>query len=65
MREKETNKYENAHIQAVAIKFSRKQDREPSPSSMFARLNVFDYKKARQNTRQSVIINQSCVKLRV
>ena len=39
--------YENAHIQTVAVDFSRKREQEPSISRTFERLNALDYKKAR------------------
>ena len=35
MREKGTDEYKNAHIQTVAIKFSRRLEREPSDSGTF------------------------------
>ena len=54
IRKKGTDKYENAHIQAVAIEFSRRREREHSTSRTFVRLKVLDYKRARQGRRQSV-----------
>ena len=39
--------YENAHIQTVAVDFSRRQEQEPYISRTFVRLNVLDYKKVR------------------
>ena len=47
MREKGTNKYENAHIQAVTIEFSSKRESEPSVSRMFVKLFPLDYKSAK------------------
>ena len=42
------DKYENAHIQAVAIEFSRKKEGEPSTLRTFYRLKKCVYKEARQ-----------------
>ena len=42
IREKGTDKYENAHIQAVAIKFLRRQKRETSASRTLVRRFVLD-----------------------
>ena len=39
--------YENAHIQTVAVDFSRMREQESSILRTFVRLNVLDYKKAR------------------
>ena len=38
--------YENAHIQTVAVDFSRGREQESSISKTFIRLNVLNYKKA-------------------
>ena len=56
IREKGTDKYKNAHMQAVAIEFSRRRDREPSTLRIFCRLKVCTYKRARQS-RQRVSSN--------
>ena len=72
MRERGTDKYENAHKQAVVIEFWKSREREPSASRTFARLNVLDYKSARQSRRESVRFqsvfckvasNKSCLKI--
>ena len=42
MREKGTDKYENAHIQAVAIEFSRRRKRETSALRTLVRLLMLD-----------------------
>ena len=47
-----TDKYENAHLLAVAIEFSRRRERKPSASRTFVRLNALVYKRARQIRRQ-------------
>ena len=46
MREKGTDKYENAHVQAVAMEFSRRREREPFALRTFVRLFVLNSKKA-------------------
>ena len=56
MREKRTDKFENAHIQTVAIEFSRRRGQESSTSRVFFELIVLDYKRARQS-RQRVSSN--------
>ena len=40
MRKKEIDRYENAHIQVVAIEFSRMRELEPSASRTFDRLKM-------------------------
>ena len=60
MREKRINKYENAHVQAVAIEFPRRQEREPSASRRFVRLFVWTIK-----GQDKASNSQLCVKLRV
>ena len=42
-----TDKYENAHAQAVTIEFSKRQERELSTLRTFWRLKVCIYEKAR------------------
>ena len=39
--------YGNAHLQRVAVDFSRMREKELSISRTFVRLNVLNYKKAR------------------
>ena len=56
IREKGTDKCENTLIQAVAIEFSRRREREPSASRTFVRLFVLDYKSVRQSRRRVVVI---------
>ena len=55
MRGKGTDKYEDAHIQAVATEFSRRQERS------FVRLFVLHYKRERQSNQQSVVRIQSAL----
>ena len=59
MKERETDKYESAHIKAVAIEFWRRQERGPTASRTFVRLFVLDYKTERQSRRQSVRIQSA------
>ena len=47
LREKGTDKYENAYIQAVATEFKRRREREPFTLRTFFKLKVCAYKKAR------------------
>ena len=56
MREKGGDKYVDAYIQAVAMKFSRRLERAPSASKTFVGPNVLDYKRAIQSIQQSVRI---------
>ena len=65
MREKGTDKYENAHMQAVAIEFSRRRECEPYASRTFVRLFVLDNKRTRQSTRQSGVIQSALCEVAV
>ena len=67
LREKGIDKYENAHIQAVTIKFARSREREHFASITSVRLFVLDFKRARQSENKSsrYEFSQPCVKLRV
>ena len=47
MSEKGIDKYQNAHIQAAVIEFSRRQECEASASRTSVRLFVLDYKMVR------------------
>ena len=49
VREKGTGKYVNGHIQAVAIDFSRRRERELSTLRTYCRVKVCAYKTARQS----------------
>ena len=40
--------HQNAHIQTVAVDFSRRRKQEPFISGTFVKLNVLDYKRAEQ-----------------
>ena len=54
MREKWTDKYNNLHIQVVAIGFSRRREQQPS-----------DSRRPRQGRRQSVVIQSVLCEVRV
>ena len=43
LRKEGTDKYDNKHIQAVAIEFSRRQERKPSALRTFVRLFMLFY----------------------
>ena len=49
VREKGTDKYENANTRAAAMEVWRKRDHEPSTLLTYCRLKVCAYKKARQS----------------
>ena len=51
--------YENSHIQTVSTDLSRRREQKPSTSRTFVRLNVLDYKRARQSRRESVLIQSA------
>ena len=65
MWEKATDKYENAHIQAVAKEFSRRRERESSALRTFVRLFVLNYKRARQSRQQPVGIQSALCEVEV
>ena len=43
----------------VAIDFSRSREHEPSNSATFVRLNVFDYKRAKQGDQRRKVVETS------
>ena len=59
MGEKPRDKYETAHIQAIAIEFSRR--REGTPSASRTCVKLFDHKRARQIRRKGVVRIQSAL----
>ena len=54
MREKGTDKYENANTQVVAIEFSRRREREPTTLRTFCRLQVCAHKRAKQSRQRHI-----------
>ena len=48
--------YENAHLQTVAVDFSKRREQELSISRTFVRLNVLDYKRQDKAINESVVI---------
>ena len=44
--------YDNMHIHPATKDLSRSQEREPSISETFVRLNVLDYKRAEQSDHE-------------
>ena len=59
-----TDKYENAHTQALTIEFSRRRDHAPSTLRIFCRLKIYIKGPEKTDNRQSKF-NQPCVKLSV
>ena len=58
-----TDKYENAHRQAVAIEFSRSLEHELSILRTFCKLKMCVYKRARQSGQESVRIQSALCKV--
>ena len=54
-----TDRYENAHRQAVAIEFSRRLEHELSILRTFCKLKTCVYKRARQSGQESVRIQSA------
>ena len=48
--------YENAHLQTVAVDFSKRREQELFISRTFVRLNVLDYKRQDKAINESVVI---------
>ena len=57
--------YKNAHIQTVALDFSRRREQEPSISRTFVRLNVLDYKKGQDKAISESVVISLVSRLRV
>ena len=49
----------NEYIQTGAVDLSRKREEEPSISTTVVRLNILDYKKARQSRQQAEVIQSA------
>ena len=60
-----TDKYKNAHTQALAIKFSRRRDHETSALRTFCRLKSCVYKRSRQSKQQSVVFQSTLCEVAV
>ena len=53
---RERKQRDNTHIQTVATDFSSSRQREPFNSGTFIRLNVLDYKRAKQNDQERQVV---------